>query len=324
MDKLEKVTVGAVAGMLAAVAPAWSRWDDDNQRRAADTRDRANNANYRITDLINRGELVRLRIPAVMDALVGLGLANPMKLFPDVLPSNVTQQRPDLFSDTRATIEEISWPPKVGTYTDKGLTAEAGELATLFLGFTFEEVRCVVQSLVQAKQPTSAQKVQIYRAINALIAALYNSNLSYEQFVQLWTRLFDAAAPGGSSAANSTINPHHDPALPPTIANHDTAVASVVALGAPDLVGYPYAHQNTDHAMKWRLTTAGNVPALTTLCTIRFGTPYTRSAMPYQPIVTASHPLLFAANITRSTVDIKCISALALGLVVDFGLTTTE
>ena len=63
---------------------------------------------------------------------------------------------------------------------------------------------------------------------------------------------------GGSSAANSTINPHHDPALPPTVVNHDAAVASVVALGAPDLVGYPYAHQNTDHAMKWRLTTAGH------------------------------------------------------------------
>ena len=89
------------------------------------------------------------------------------------------------------------------------------------------------------------------------------------------------------------------------------------------LVGYPYAHQNTDHAMKWRADhgreCAGAHDAV--------HDPVWRALYPERHALSADchrePPLLFVANITRSTVDIKCISSLALGLVVDFGLTTT-
>ena len=39
-NKMDRQYAGAVAGLLATVIPAWSRWDDDNRRRIADNRDR--------------------------------------------------------------------------------------------------------------------------------------------------------------------------------------------------------------------------------------------------------------------------------------------
>lgn len=319
-NKLDRQYAGAVAGLLATVIPAWSRWDDDNRRRINDNRDDIGSVSKGLQDLNSSGTMIRLRIPAVMDLITGFGLANPMTLFPQPLPTSVPHKRPEVFDDPVSAVADYSWPPQVGTYDEKGNTTAPGDLATLALGWTYEESRCVFQGLLQSKAPNRHQKVQIFYAFNALIATLYKTKLTYEEFAEIWADLFNGKAAGGSAAAD----PHHSPLTPPTVLALGGGIQSVTPLGLPDLPGYQYAHLNSDAAMKFRLVNGGSlVNALSTLCQIQFGTPYTnKQGQPYQPVVTTSYSPFFVVNVTPSGFQVQSLTALAPGQVVDFGFAT--
>ncbi len=316
-NKMDRQYAGAVAGLLATVIPAWSRWDDDNRRRINDTRDDIGSVSRGLQDLNSSGTMIRLRIPAVMDLVTGFGLANPMTLFPQPLPTNVPHKRPDIHEDALSSVADFSWPPQVGSYDQQGNTTAPGDLATLALGLTYEESRCVLQGILQSKAPNRHQKIQIYHAVNALIATLYKTKLDFEQFAEIWADLFNGRTAG------SVADPHHNPLTPPTIQALGGGIVSVTPLGLPDLMGYQYEHLNSDAAMKFRLTAGGaTVNALSTLFQVQFGTPYvTKKGTPYQPVVTCSYSPFYIANVTPSSFQVQNLTALPAGQVVDFGLT---
>lgn len=70
-------------------------------------------------------------------------------------------------------------------------------MTALFTSLTFEESRAFLQGLIQSKQPKEAQKAQVFYAANALIKVVYGLNLTWQNYVDAWTRLFQGA--GGRS-----------------------------------------------------------------------------------------------------------------------------
>ena len=155
---------GAITGLVLAAAAQWSRQDDDTQNRIRALRHDARDALAQIRELNSRGEVIRGRLPTVMDALTGLALANPVSPSANVLPTNVPHTRPQLVSidptgPSTSAVEDMTWPPKPGNYDEEGLVRESGDLTTLFLAMSYEEVRATMQGLVQSRQPNKAQKV---------------------------------------------------------------------------------------------------------------------------------------------------------------------
>ena len=281
---------GLLTGLAIGVFAQAHRWDQDTHLRLRETKQDVRDATKQINELRSRGEMVRSRLPVVQDFQVGLSIATPREVFPEVIPTAPPVLRPDLASAAEAEILGSSWPPSKGDYDDTGRVVQAGELASLGLSMTFEETRAAIQGLVQGKQPSYAQKRQIYRCFHALNEVLYGGSpssplssdglgLSYADFVSAWRRLFT-----GSEQQDQ----HRNPAIPPMILNKDAGLVSVQPLGQPD-INYPYEHANTDAASKFRVTVGGaNVNAGTTLFTVQFGTPYTRNGKPYVPVVLAT------------------------------------
>ena len=77
MSRNEDNLNGAMTGIAIAAAAHWARYDDDTQRRLHNVRLDAEEALDLIRDMQNRGEVVRSRLPTVMDALVGTSIAKP-------------------------------------------------------------------------------------------------------------------------------------------------------------------------------------------------------------------------------------------------------
>ena len=74
---------------------------------------------------------------------------------------------PDLAANMSTAVARIlKWPPKPGQYDERGHILATGELTALASALTYEEPRAFLQALVQSKQPTTAQKVQIFLAAN--------------------------------------------------------------------------------------------------------------------------------------------------------------
>lgn len=275
---------GLLTGLAIGVFAQAHRWDQDTHYRLREAQLDVRDAARQISELRSRGDMVRARLPVVQDFQVGLSIATPREVFPEVIPTAPPFVRPDLASAAEAEILQSSWPPAKGDYDDTGRVVQAGELASLGLSLTFEEVRAALQGLVQSKQPSYAQKRQIYRCLHALNEVLYGGSsdglgLAYADFVSAWRRLFT-----GSEQQDQ----HHNTATPPIVMNKDAGLVSVQPLGQPD-INYPYEHANTDAAMKFRVQVGGaNVNAGTTLFTVQFGTQYTRNGKPYVPVVLAT------------------------------------
>ncbi|MFO0578404.1 MAG: hypothetical protein U1A78_30740 [Polyangia bacterium] len=307
---------GALTGVALAAAAHWARYDDDTQRRLRNVRLDTQEALDLIRDLVSRGEMVRARLPTLMDTQIGLAIASPAPNTPSLIPSTIPQARPDLFDVTSTSVAQMKWPPVPGKYDDRGLVKEVGELTTLFLALTYEEDRAFLQGLVQARPPTADAKLQIFYAANALVAQLAAQNLTWQQYKDAWARLFTGGLPAPAVAT------HNDPGKPPTILAMDAGVSSIKARGLPDLVNYPFKHNNTDHASKWRLTVGGaNISADTALVTYQFGSPYVGpDGAPFEPAIALSHGWLFVANTTPSGFVIKNNVALTANSVLDFSI----
>ncbi|MGC4047569.1 MAG: hypothetical protein QM758_27560 [Armatimonas sp.] len=229
-----------------------------------------------IEELRLRGEFVRGRMPAVMDFDAGLSIAHLPSPVPTLTPSSAGVVRPDLASSMGSAVADLKWPPKPGQYDERGNITATGELTALASALTYEELRAFLLGLVQSKSPTAAQKVQIFLAANALTTVLYGLNLSAEQYAQAWKAFFTGAASGGAGGTKDdpAVDPHDLVTSPPVATIIDPGIISVVPFGLPELPPYPYAHQNTDRASKWRATVGSGVTGGRGAFQVTFGTTF--------------------------------------------------
>lgn len=317
-------TNGVLTGMALVAATRWSRYDDETQRRLRINREDVQQAHDLIEEMLNRGEVVRTRLPIVQDAQVGTAMASPAQITPSAVPSIPTMSRPDLFATAEVAISDLSWPPRPGEYDALGNVIKTGELTQMTLSQTFEEVRAFIQGLVQSRSPSREAKVQIFYAANTLIEQLGGLRLTWQQYRDAWARLFGAATGGGTPAPS--IDPHSDPARPPLVIGAlGTNVASVLALSSQNVPGPPYANRNTDSAMRFRITVgANNVGAEQQICTIQFGSEYRYRdpngiLVPYQPAIgiNSKGNCLYADNITSASFALVSSVPLGAGSFVD-------
>lgn len=301
----------AVTGAALAAAAAWARYDDDTQRRIRNNRLDANNALDLIRDFQSSGQILRLRLPAVQDALAGIGIASAIEQPAVLLPGAYTPPtRPDLSVELEAAIGDMKWPPVPGEYDAHGMLKSAGELSSMFLAQTYEEVRAWTLGLVRHARPNRNAKIQIYFASHALASVLSSLNLTEAQYEDAWRRLF--------GQVGFPVN-HADRARPPTLFSKDAGIASIVARGTPDLPGYPTPHNNTDQAQKWRITVGGaNVIAGTTVAQFAFGAPYVNAeGLLVEPAVVASDGRFRIANVTPQGFQIINTQQLNLADIID-------
>lgn len=282
---------GALTGMLVAAAANWARYDDDTQRRLRNIRNDAEAALDEIRMLQSRGEMIRLRIPVVQDFQVGLALANPSLVTPQVTPAIIPMIRPNLTNITPSAISDLQWPPLMGVYDPSGMTSQPGDMTVLGLALSFEEVRAFILGLTQPNPPLSATKIQIYYAASGLVQALdqmgVTTPLTIAQYTAVWLSLFRGGS-GISGGGGGTLgDTHATTASAPTVLAADPT-AAVTALGKPDLPSYTYEHQNTDRASKWRIVVTGTLASATTIVTFKFGSIFMRNGKPYQPSVQVS------------------------------------
>ena len=291
---------GALTGMLVAAAANWARYDDDTQRRLRNIRNDAEAALDEIRIWQSRGEMIRLRIPVVQDFQVGLALASPALITPQVTPAVVPMIRPNLTNLTPSAITDLQWPPVVGSYDPNGMTSQPGDMTVLSLALSYEEVRAFILGLTQSAPPQSTTKTQIYNAASGLVQALAymgsTKPLTIAEYATIWLMLFQGTAAGPGGAGSPPVDPHTSTALPP-IATSLHATVAITPLGKPEIPAYPYEHQNTDRANKWRIVVTGTLPAGSPIASFKFGTIFTLNNKPFQPAVTISDGIMKVASL---------------------------
>lgn len=315
MSRNDENLNGAMTGIAIAAAAHWARYDDDTQRRLRNVRLDAEQALDLIRDMQSRGEIVRSRLPTVMDAQVGISIASPQPSAAAVIPSTTPLVRPDLTSQMETAVSEMTWPPEPGEYDDRGMVKQAGELTSMFLSLTYEEVRAFTQGLAQSRPPSRDCKVQIYYAANALVAQLCGQKLTWQQYKDAWARMF------GSGIVTTTLDPHIDPSRPPGVGALGGGVLSVVPLTSlpGGIPGYAYPNRNTDKGMRFRITTNGAVGAGNPIVTVSFNSEFRDENGPFQPVVLVNGDLPFyAVNITSLSFVLKSTQGLANAQIYDF------
>lgn len=297
-EKTSNAMSGALTGAVLAAAASWSRYDDDTQRRLNNARDDARDAANQIRDLQSRGEAIRSRLPVVQDFQVGVAVANATEPSSQVLPTVTPILRPNIFDSMEASISDLNFPPQPGQYDSRGMVLKVGEMTALGLALTFQETRAFLQGLLQDRPPSREGNVQIFYAANALIKVVKDLRLTATDYIGAWQRLFGA---GSGSGGGATAVSHTNVMTAPTVLSVDPGVASMKALGLPDIPAALYKHNNTDAANKWRITVGGaNINAGTVVSSIQFGQPYTKNGDAYQPVVTVNDPRFQVVNVTAS------------------------
>ena len=299
---METKTSAALMGMLTAAVASWDSYDKDTQRRLRNLRDDAADALDQIRDYTFRGEQVRLRLPSVMDALLGIALANPTQTTPEILPTTTKLSRPVI---DEGSASDMTWPPKPGTYDGKGKVSELGELTRTFLALSFQEVRAFIEGLAQEKSPTQAGLLQINRAAKQLISVLATLNLTSAQYAAAWLKVF-----------TGSWTPPTDPHLgTPTIGTPNGAnnVASVA---------FVPSSCKTDRAMRLRITATGGggINTGSDVVTITFAAEWRDAAgNPVVPAIVCSQGL-FASASSSTGFTLQVSTAIPAASSIDFSL----
>ena len=303
---------GALTGALAALAANWGRSDNYTQRLLHDAKGQARDATNQIRSLVNSGWIQRLVRPLVSDALGGLLLAEQRQDQPSITPSLRQIRRIGLAHGMRQHIAGLRWPLKEGQYNEEGLCIKAGDLVTMFLGLTYGEPQSWNLGVIQDEPPTGEQREQIYFAANALGKVLYGTNLTFDEFVAAWKRLF-------SDGPIAATDPHLNTTTPPSISGVNVGLTSVQPLGSEALGGaYQYLSQNNDRANKWRITVGGaGVPVAQTLFQVNFATQFKRNGQLYVPMVCAQGLGMSAVSVTPSGFAVQSLFAMSPNTVVD-------
>ena len=307
--------LAVVGGGAVAAVTAWLKNEDDTQSRLRENRTDLNGVTNWIRTFSGRGEVLRSRLPVVQDFQCGLSAATAQQATPSVVPTIAVSTRPNLAAGMEAQVSTIQFPPSAGQYDSQGMLLQIGELGVLGEALSFEEPRALIQGTVQPTAPTAAQKVQIFRMINTLIAQATQQSLTWAEYQAAWRQLF------GGQVAPQALDAHADPARAPMAVSVGAGV-SIQPLSSSVVAGAVYANQNTDSASRWRLTipTGSGVPGQTVLAHVTFGTEYRyRSAggtlVPFQPIVVTSRPFhCYADNVTSTGFDLLASQSLSPGV----------
>ena len=291
---MQSKATAAMAGLVAAGLASWDRIDNDTRRKLRENREDANDALDQIAAYKSSGEQVRGRLPIVMDAQIGLALANPAQISPEILPTTTKLTRPAFDEES---VSDLNWPPKTGTYDAKNRVSEIGEMTRTFLAMTFQEVRAFIEGLAQSKSPTQAGLLQINRAANQLVSVLSTLNLSAAQYAASWQKVF--------GASSTTVSDPHlgTPVIgAPNGANNVSSVSFV-----------PSAVKN-DRAMRIRITAgAGNISATTDIVTVTFASEWKDSSgNPIIPSLVGSQGL-FASGISSTGFTLQCQQSIPPG-----------
>jgi hypothetical protein len=262
MDELDNM-LGALTGAGLAALTQWSRLDDTTQSKLRNVRADVRDVRDAFVDTQSYGEIIRLRLAVVQDLLSGVARASSTSAAPSPLPlPQSSLGRPDLCSGIEAAISGFSYPPRQGTYDARGNIVSLGELTTVGTALTFEEVRAALHGFVMCGGSTGSQRVEIYRAMNALVETVAGLSLSKAEFASAWARVFGVAVPG-------TVDPHFDAARPPTLAA--LGGVTVAFLGAAPIGTNP----QTDAAHRLVVSvTSGAIASDTDLVQITFAAPY--------------------------------------------------
>jgi len=299
---MESKSSAALLGLVTAAVVSWDRQDQETQRKNRNTRDDLRDITDRFNAYIARGEQIRSRLPSVMSALLGLALANPTTASAVVLPTTTKLTRPEIGGDS---VSDLSWPPKTGTFDERGNVSEIGELTRTFLAATFQEWRAWNEGLTQDKSPTLAGLTQINTAAHQMIAVLSTLNLTAAQYAAAWLKVFTG------TSSQPTVDVH---AASPTIGapNGANNVASVAFVAGS---------AKSDRAMRLRITSgAGAISASTDVVSIAFAAEWKDSAgIPITPATVGSQGLV-AINSTSTGFTIQLSVAIPPATAVEFSL----
>ncbi|MBL9041694.1 MAG: hypothetical protein JNM83_08840, partial [Myxococcales bacterium] len=232
---------------------SWDSYDKDTQRRLRNLRDDTDDALSAIKAYQSRGEQIRGRLPLPMDAQLGLALVNPSTATPEIIPTTTKLTRPAFDEES---VQDLSFPPRTGTYDGSGKVSELGEMTRTFVALCLQETRAFIEGLAQEKSPSQAGLLQVNRVARSLVATVSQLNLSTAQYQTAWQKLFSGLLPN-----TPTTDPH---AGTPTIGTPNGAnnVASVAFISG---------NTKTDRAMRIRVQAGvGNVSAQTDVVTITF------------------------------------------------------
>lgn len=254
-DKLS----ATLTGMAVSAAMHVIRTGNDAADRLDRNRDDIDALRARLREMETNGHWIRDSSAPVADVLGGVALAREEETTPSLLPSIQKFSRPDLLSALQASIGDFTWPPRGGEYNDAGYIKKAGELVSLGLILTYEEVRAFLHGLVLNSQPDKEVKVTIFNSASALIAAIAKRKTwTWAAWTATWERLF-----GGQ--------PH---LTVPSI----SGIAAQIA--APSL-----GTGSKDHGLVAKITINANLNAGSQVAKITFGTPFTNP-----PVVVAGGP----------------------------------
>ena len=295
-------STAAIAGMLTAAVASWDRYDTDTQRRLRNLKLDNEDVINQLRDYLSRGEQVRGRLPVPMDAQLGLALANPTSVSPEILPTSTTKLSRPVF--TEDSVFDLSFPPKPGTYDGKGRVSELGELTRTFLALTFQEERAFLEGLAQDKSPSQAGLLQINRAAHQLISVLATLNLTSAQYASAWQKVFAGLPP-------STPDPHSGSPIIGT-PNGANNVASVT---------FSPSSAKSDRAMRLRITAgAAAISASTDVVSITFASEW-KDAMgnPVVPAIVGSQGL-YASGSASTGFTVQLGTSIGAGLSQDFSI----
>lgn len=243
-DKLS----ATLTGMAVSAAMHIVRVNNEAGDRADRNRDDIDAMRRRLREMETNGHWIRDSSAPVADVLSGVALAREEETTASLLPSIQKFSRPDLLSALQVAVGDFTWPPRGGEYNEQGYIKKAGELVSLGLILTYEEVRAFLHGLVLDKQPDKDTKASIFNSAQGLISAIAaRSTWKYQDWKATWERLF-----GGQ--------PH---VTAPTI----SAIAPVIA--APSL-----STGSKDHALIAKITVNAALNAGTQVVKIAFGTPF--------------------------------------------------
>ena len=239
-EKLSATLTGIAVGAAAHVVRMQGQTDDRIDRN----RDDLSATRRELRDLKANGHIIRDTMPTVADVLSGIALATSESQAPQLLPSLSSVSRPDLLGKIKSAVAGFTWPPAEGTYSDNGYITKAGELTSLGLVLTYEEVRAFLHGLVLGSSPSETRKLQALFASSGLIQTIVAQGYTEAQWLALWKSLL------GGGVQNTPA---------PTITQLPGAFTSVLLFGAKNA------------AMNMKVTVTGGVNAGTPVAKIKFG-----------------------------------------------------
>lgn len=208
MDQDSDKLSAALTGIAVAAASHVIRANNDTNDRLDSTQADTRALRRELRELKSNGHIVRDTLPHVADLLSGIALATQESPQATLLPNLSTVSRPSLISMLTSAVTNFQWPPKPGSYTSNGYIEAAGELTSLGLIFTFEEVRAFLHGLVGSASPDGPAKLQTFYSAQGLAQAIISKSYSATQWIAIWKSVLSGGGQPGTPMLTVLSGPH--------------------------------------------------------------------------------------------------------------------